>query len=48
MVARQGALRDEGASIVVFPVTMISKRLERGETVDVRALFDAACQDISR
>jgi hypothetical protein len=45
---RDPALRDEGTSIVTFPMTMISKRIERGETVDAQKLFDAACQDISR
>ena len=45
---RDPAFRDEVTSIVAFPMTTISKRIERGETVDVLALFDAACQDISR
>jgi Domain of unknown function (DUF3806) len=45
---RDPALRDEGTSIVTFPMTMVSKRIERGETVDVRELFDAACQSTSR
>jgi hypothetical protein len=30
----------EGTSIVLFPQTMISKRIERGETVDVFELFN--------
>ena len=47
-LGRDPALRDEGASIVIFPMTMISKRVERGEAIDVRRLFDAACQDTSR
>jgi hypothetical protein len=29
-----------GTSIILFPQTMISKRVERGETVDVLPLFD--------
>jgi hypothetical protein len=45
---RDPALRDEGTSIVVFPMTTISKRIERGETVSVRELFEAACGAISR
>jgi hypothetical protein len=45
---RDPALRDEETSIVTFPMTTISKRVERGETVDVRRLFDAACQSIAR
>ena len=31
----------EGTSIVIFPQTMISKRIERGEEVDVFYLFNA-------
>jgi hypothetical protein len=34
------ALRCAGSKIVLFPLTMISKRVERGEPVDVRAMFD--------
>jgi hypothetical protein len=45
---RDPALRDEKTSIVTFPLTTISKRIERGETVDVRRLFDAACQSITQ
>ena len=45
---RDPALRDENTSIVTFPMTTISKRIERGETVDVGRLFDAACQSITR
>jgi hypothetical protein len=45
---RVPALRDQGTSIVIFPMTTISKRIERGEAVDVRALFDAACQSVTR
>jgi hypothetical protein len=45
---RDPALRDEETSIIAFPMTTISKRVERGETVDVRGLFDAACQSIAR
>jgi hypothetical protein len=45
---RDPALHDHGTSIVVFPATTISKRVERGERVDVRELFDQACHSISR
>jgi hypothetical protein len=45
---RDPALHDLGTTIVVFPATTISKRVERGETVDVRELFDRACHSISR
>ena len=34
------AARVPGTSIVVFPLTMISKRVERGESVDIFALFN--------
>ena len=37
---RDPATRVRGTSIVVFPLTMISKRVERGESVDIFALFN--------
>jgi hypothetical protein len=37
---RDPALRAPGTTQLVFPRTMISKRVERGEAVDVAALFD--------
>jgi hypothetical protein len=40
---RDPALQDPGTTIVMFPLTTISKRIERGETVDVRDLFARAC-----
>jgi hypothetical protein len=43
---RSPALHDNGSTIVVFPLTAISKRIERGESVDVRELFDGLCQMI--
>ena len=43
---RDPALRLEGTSVLVFPMTSISKRVERGESVDVHALFNAACDAI--
>jgi hypothetical protein len=42
------ALRDPGTSIVIFPLTMISKRIERGEAVDIRKLFAGICSKITR
>ncbi|MFO1109208.1 MAG: DUF3806 domain-containing protein [Bradyrhizobium sp.] len=45
---RDAALHDQGTTIIVFPLTSISKRIERDETVDVRELFDSACQTIAR
>jgi hypothetical protein len=34
---RDPAVRLPGTSIILFPLTLISKRIERGEVVDVRA-----------
>jgi hypothetical protein len=47
-VGRDPALRAPGTSIIVYPLTMIAKRVERGESVDVFALFDDVSQDIER
>jgi hypothetical protein len=47
-LGRDPALRAPGTSIIVYPLTMISKRVEKGETVDVFALFDAVSDDIER
>jgi hypothetical protein len=42
---RDPAVRLEDTPIILFPLTMISKRVERGETVDVLKLFgDIAAQ----
>lgn len=43
---RDPALRVPGSSGLTFPLTMISKRVERGEKVDVFALYDAAADTI--
>lgn len=45
---RDPALHDHGTTIVLFPLTSISKRIERGETVDVRELFERACLTVTR
>ena len=45
---RDPALILEGTSIVSFPLTAISKRVQAGETVDVRSLFRSACETIAR
>lgn len=45
---RDPALHDQGTTIVVFPVTSISKRVERGDVVDVRTLFREACEGVAR
>ena len=36
---RDPALELPGTSILLFPLTMISKRIENGEEVDVRAMY---------
>ena len=41
---RSPALNWPGTTIYSFPQTMISKRIEQGEAVDVRALFDDTVQ----
>ena len=45
---RDPALVVEGTSIVVFPLTSIAKRIERGEQVVIDDLFDGACATIER
>jgi hypothetical protein len=45
---RDPALCDPGTTIVVFPLTSISKRVESGETVQVRELFENACATVTR
>lgn len=45
---RDPALILDGTSVRVFPLTTISKRIERGEDVDVYALFEDACRTIER
>lgn len=43
---RDPAVRLPGTSIVIFPLTMISKRVERGETVDIYAMFSNVCSRV--
>lgn len=43
---RDPAVELPGTTIVVFPLTMISKRIERGEEVDVFELFKVICEKI--
>jgi Domain of unknown function (DUF3806) len=45
---RDPALHDGSRTLVLFPMTMISKRVERGETVAVRDLFAGTCEKITR
>jgi hypothetical protein len=41
------ALHWPGTSIYSYPLTMISKRVEAGERVDVSSLFKAVCDDLN-
>jgi hypothetical protein len=43
---RDPAVVLEGTSIVLFPLTMISKRIERGDEVDVHDLFADVCAKV--
>lgn len=45
---RDPALRAEGSSLRLFPLTSLAKRIERGEQVDIRALFQQACAQVRR
>jgi uncharacterized protein DUF3806 len=45
---RDPALALDGTSILLFPLTSISKRIERGEEVEVYRLFEDACGTIER
>lgn len=47
-LGRDPALQCPTCAVRTFPVTAIAKRVERGERVDVHALFDAACAAIER
>jgi uncharacterized protein DUF3806 len=40
---RDPALRVPGTTLTLFPLTMISKRIEQGEEVDVYTLFEGVC-----
>ncbi|MBA4388881.1 MAG: hypothetical protein C0404_12935 [Verrucomicrobia bacterium] len=42
-LGRSPALWLEGTTIILFPHTMISKRIERGDGVDVYELFNDLC-----
>lgn len=43
---RDPAVRMPNTKIIVYPLTMISKRVERGEEVDVFALFNAVAAQV--
>lgn len=40
------ALQVPGTSVILFPLTAISKRIERGDTVNLRDLFTQFCQTV--
>ena len=44
---RAPALNWPGTSINCFALTMIAKRVESGEHIDVQQLFDTVCSDLS-
>jgi hypothetical protein len=44
---RDPAIRYKETSLLVFPMTMISKRVEDGEHVDVNELFDGLARQLS-
>lgn len=45
---RDSALRFPGTTVLAFPLTMISKRIERDEKVTVAELFDGVCEHVRR
>lgn len=45
---RTPALKLEGTTIIVFPLTMISKRIENGEDVDIYSLFGDTWKTIEK
>src|SRR5688572_4779908 len=44
--ARGPAIELPGTTVVLFPLTMISKRVERGEKVKVYDLFSGICEKV--
>jgi hypothetical protein len=42
------AIRLPGTSIILSPLTMISKRIERGEEVDVFDLFNRVAAEVEK
>jgi hypothetical protein len=45
---RDPALRLVGSDTLLFPMTMLSKRVERGEAVDVAAFFKVIARDLDK
>jgi hypothetical protein len=44
---RDPAIRYKESSLLVFPMTMISKRVEDGEAFDVSELFDGLAKQLA-
>ncbi|HUO92567.1 MAG TPA: DUF3806 domain-containing protein [Rhizomicrobium sp.] len=44
---RTPSLEVPGSTLILFPLTAISKRIERGEKVDVSELFDGFCEMVA-
>ncbi|HLL24915.1 MAG TPA: DUF3806 domain-containing protein [Kofleriaceae bacterium] len=47
-LGRDPCIKLPSSTIVIYPLTMISKRVEHGEAVDVFALFDEIAADAER
>lgn len=45
---RDPAIRVPGTTIALYPLTMVSKRIEKGESVDVFDLFNWTAQQIEK
>lgn len=45
---RDPALRFPGTTVIAYPLSMISKRMDRGESIDVSDLFDGVCRHVLR
>jgi len=45
---RAPAVRYPGTTVIAFPLTMISKRIERGETVDIADLFNGVVEQLRK
>lgn len=43
---RDPAVRYPGSSVMLFPLTMVSKRVERGETIDIEAFYNAVAKQV--
>ena len=43
---RDPAIRYKKTTLLVFPQTMISKRIEDGEAVDVQAMYEGLCEQL--